>query len=316
MSTGLLALLDDIAAIAKVTAASLDDVAAQASAAGSRAAGVLIDDAAVTPKYVVGLSPKRELPIIWNIAKGSIKNKLLFLIPAALLLGALAPWAITPILALGGLYLCFEGFEKLHEAAHKFLHKKKPIDHIVVQKEIEVITPEQLEKKRTNSAIRTDFILSAEIIALSYAIVVNDTFFVQLAVLLIIAFGVTISVYGAVALIVKADDVGAHLAQHGEYEATRTFGNWVIHAMPSFLKILGTVGTAAMLWVGGGIIIHSVPFLHHEMEHLTHTLHLGGFIKWCFEASLSAVFGIIIGGIVEKGYKVVKRFLPQNIFPS
>ncbi len=305
MSTGLLALLDDVAAIAKVTAASLDDVAAQASAAGSKAAGVVIDDAAVTPKYVVGLSPKRELPIIWNIAKGSLKNKLLFLIPSALILGTIAPWAMTPILAIGGLYLCFEGFEKTHEAVHKLLHKKEHQEHIAHPEKLPAISPEELEEKRTNGAIRTDFILSAEIVALSYSVVADSTFFVQLCVLLIIAIGITLSVYGTVALIVKADDVGAHLAQHGEFEATRKFGNYVIHAMPGFLKFLSIIGTVAMLWVGGGILIHAVPYLHHELAHLSHAMHLDGFLKWCFEASLSAVFGIIVGAIVEKVYKIL-----------
>lgn len=313
MSTGLLALLDDIAAIAKVTAASLDDIAMQAGAAGTKAAGVVIDDAAVTPKYVIGLSPKRELPIIWNIAKGSLKNKLLYLTPAALLLGTSAPWSIAPILALGGLYLCFEGYEKIHDAVHKLTHKKKCAEHHEHPEKLPEISPEELEKQRTNGAIRTDFILSAEIVALSYSVVANDPFFIKLAVLIAIAIGITVGVYGTVALIVKADDVGAHLAKHGEHEATRKFGNWVIHAMPTFLKGLGTVGTAAMLWVGGGIIIHSIPFLHHEVEHLVHALHLGGFMSWCMTASISAVFGLIVGGIAEKVYKLVKRFIPSSL---
>lgn len=310
MSTGLLALLDDIAAIAKVTAASLDDVAAQAGAAGSKAAGVVIDDAAVTPKYVVGLSPKRELPIIWNIAKGSLKNKLLFLIPSALLLGAVAPWAITPILALGGFYLCFEGYEKLHEAVHKFLHKKEHQEHIEHPETLPVISPEELEKARTNGAIRTDFILSAEIVAISYAVVADNNLFEQALILAIIAVGITLGVYGAVALIVKADDVGIYLAKNGQFNVTRKTGNAIIHAMPTFLKIIGSIGTAAMLWVGGGIIIHNIPFLHHQMEHLTHIMHVEGSIKWLFTATISAIFGVIMGGVVETGYKIVKKLSP------
>ena len=312
MSTGLLALLDDVAAIVKVTAASLDDVAAQAGAAGSKAAGVVIDDAAVTPKYVVGLSPKRELPIIWNIAKGSIKNKLLFLIPAMLLLGSVAPFLVTPLLALGGLYLCFEGYEKLHDVAHKLLHRNKHGKHVEHTENIETITPEELEKQRTSGAIRTDFILSAEIVAISYAVVAESSIVEQAIVLIIIAFGITIGVYGAVALIVKADDVGAYLAQHGKLEITRKVGVKIIKAMPAFLKILGSIGTAAMLWVGGGIIIHSIPFLHHEVEHLVHALHLTGFVGWCFTASLSAIFGIVMGVIAAQGDKIVKRFIPSN----
>lgn len=311
MSTGLLALLDDIAAIAKVTAASLDDVAAQAGAAGSKAAGVVIDDAAVTPKYVVGLSPKRELPIIINIAKGSLKNKLLYLIPAALVLGAIAPWSIKPILALGGLYLCFEGYEKIHEAIHKFTHKNEHQDKINHPEKLETITPEELEKSRTNGAIRTDFILSAEIVAISYAVVAESSLIEQAIVLAIIAIGITFGVYGAVALIVKADDAGLYLAKNGQKQVTKKLGNAIIHAMPTFLKILGSIGTAAMLWVGGGIIIHNIPFLHHEIEHLSHALHLDGAINWLFTAIISAIFGTIMGGITEKVIHFSKRILKR-----
>ena len=310
MSTGLLALLDDIAAIAKVTAASLDDVAAQAGAAGTKAAGVVIDDAAVTPKYVVGLSPKRELPIIWNIAKGSLKNKLLYLIPAALALGMIAPWAIMPILALGGIYLCFEGYEKLHEAVHKCLNK----NHASSAKEsdnIATITPDELEKERTNGAIRTDFILSAEIVAISYAVVADSSLIQQAIILSIIAIGITFCVYGAVALIVKADDFGYHLAKDKHTAWVKSIGRGIITAMPKFLQILGSIGTAAMLWVGGGIIIHNVPFLHHAMEHLTHSMHLDGGIKWLFEASLSAIFGIVIGGVAEKALHLTKPLITK-----
>ncbi len=314
MSSGLLALLDDVAAIVKVTAASLDDIAAQAGAAGSKAAGVVIDDAAVTPKYVVGLSPRRELPIIWNIAKGSLKNKLLYLLPAALILGAIAPWSIKPILAMGGLYLCFEGYEKIHEAVHKMLHRKKHKEEEKT-KVLEEISPEELEKQRTSGAIRTDFILSAEIVAISYAVVADNPIFIQAVILAIIAIGITVGVYGSVALIVKADDVGMHLFKESENNIVRRFGLGIVRAMPTFLKILGTVGTAAMLWVGGGIIIHSVPFLHHQMEHLSHALHVGGAVKWCIEASISAVFGGFVGAVTEKVYKVVKpavqKFIPQ-----
>ncbi len=313
MSTGLLALLDDIAAIAKVTAASLDDVAAQAGAAGSKAAGVVIDDAAVTPKYVVGLSPKRELPIIWNIAKGSLKNKLLFLTPAALILGMLAPWSIAPILMCGGLYLCFEGYEKIHSTVHKLTHKKEHQEHIEHPEKLETITPEELEKQRTNGAIRTDFILSAEVMAISYAVVAENNLIEQALILAIIAVGITFCVYGAVALIVKADDVGIYMAQNGRYTVTKSIGNAIIKSMPAFLKLIGSIGTVAMLWVGGGIIIHNIPLLHHEMEHLTHVLHLDGITKWLLTATTSAVFGLLIGGATEKAYKFVKKFIPLPI---
>lgn len=311
MSTGLLALLDDVAALVKVTAASLDDVATQASAAGAKAAGIIIDDAAVTPKYVLGLSPKRELPIIWNITKASLKNKILFLMPAALILGYFMPWIIAPILACGGVYLSFEGYEKIHDALHKVMHKKAIKEKI--DKKIETITPEQLEKKRTNSAIRTDFILSAEIMAISYSTISSSSVYIQIAALFVVAVGITLLVYGAVALIVKADDVGYHLAKEGNAPAVQKFGRGIVKSMPGFLKILGTIGTVAMLWVGGGIIIHSIPFMHHAFEHFIHDLHVEGLIGWAIGASISAVFGLIIGAIAAQGYKVVKPFLPKKI---
>lgn len=309
MSSGLLALLDDIAALVKVTAASLDDIATQAAAAGSKAAGVVIDDAAVTPKYVVGLSPARELPIIWNIAKGSFKNKLLFLMPAALLLGWLAPWIITPILAIGGAYLCFEGYEKLHEIMHKFMKKEHPHP---IEEISEIITPEELEKIRTDSAIRTDFILSAEIMAIAYSSVSTQHLAIQIAALLFVAIGITAGVYGAVALIVKADDFGLHLAKDKNPAWLQSLGRSIIKGMPVVLSFLGGIGVAAMLWVGGGIIIHAIPFLHHELSHLSHALHLAGFVKWLFEATLSGVFGIIIGLIIAPLYNKIHSIIDKN----
>ena len=308
MSSGLLALLDDIAAIVKVTAASIDDVALQAAKASSKAAGVVIDDAAVTPKYVVGLSPKRELPIIWNIAKGSLKNKLLFLLPAMLLLGAVAPWAVSPLLAIGGLFLCFEGYEKLHHIIHSYFHK----DEHHAEEEVEVITPEELERIRTAGAIRTDFILSAEIMAIAYAVVATEPFFTQFFTLLVVALGITGAVYGFVGLIVKADDVGLHLAQDKYHPGLRKFGRGLIKGMPALLRTLAYIGTAAMLWVGGGIIIHAIPALHHPLEHLIHDLHLTGFLAWLCEASLSLIFGTIIGFFVVQIVERVKKYLPKK----
>lgn len=323
MSGGLLALLDDVAAIVKATAASiddmavmaktaaasLDDVAAQAAKAGSKAAGVVIDDAAVTPKYVVGLSPKRELPIIWNIAKGSLKNKIVFLLPAAMLLGAVAPWSVAPLLAAGGLYLCFEGYEKLHEIAHKILSKG---DHHADEAEMEAISPEELEKIRTAGAIRTDFILSAEIMAIAYDTVKEQGLVTQFATLLFVAVAITVAVYGVVGMIVKADDVGAHLACDKYHKGVRAFGRGMIKGMPYLLKVLSGVGTAAMLWVGGGIIIHSVPFLHHGLEHLVHGWHLSGFSGWLAEASLSALFGIAMGFLAAFGYEKSRKIFKRK----
>jgi hypothetical protein len=299
MSAGLLALLDDIAAIAKVAAASVDDVAAQAMKASSKAAGVVIDDAAVTPKYVVGLTPDRELPIILNIAKGSLKNKLVFLLPAALFLGFAAPWAIAPLLALGGLFLCFEGYEKL-------LHVLRPHTAHTDSAPLQAITPEELERMRTDGAIRTDFILSAEIMAISYATVVDAPLVTQAITLLVVAIGITVAVYGFVALVVKADDVGLHLAQEKHRSGTQALGKAIVHFMPPFLKVLGYVGMAAMLWVGGGILLHSVPSAHHAVVHMVQdTLGLHGALAWLAEATISGVVGVIAGAVVERLWHVV-----------
>lgn len=313
MSSGLLALLDDIAAIVKASASSIDGVASQAAAAGSKAAGVVIDDAAVTPKYVVGLSPSRELPIIWNIAKGSLKNKILYLMPAALALGYAAHWAVAPILALGGVYLCYEGYEKLHEAYEAYFHPesydKSPDDAVV-----DVITPEELERLRTVGAIRTDFILSAEIMAISYNAVMDQSLVTQIFVLFFVALSITAGVYGFVAAIVKADDLGLHLVKRGRTKLVKKFGRALIDYMPVFLSVLGKIGTAAMLWVGGGIIIHSIGPFHHMLEQILHTVHLEGFLLWLFEASISGLFGILVGFFAIKGYFIALKFLPKKLF--
>jgi predicted DNA repair protein MutK len=291
MSSGLLALLDDIAAIVKVTASTLDDVATQAVKASSKAAGVVIDDAAVTPKYVVGLSPAREIPIVWNIAKGSLRNKLLILLPAVLLLGALAPIAIGPLLAIGGLFLCFEGYEKLHHAVHHYFHPPEPKDAT----QLEEISPEQLEKERTAGAIRTDFILSAEIMAIAYATVQAESFWLKLSSLTGVAFFITAGVYGFVALILKADDAGLRLSRDKNHPAIQKLGRGLILGMPKVLVVLSVVGTAAMLWVGGGIIIHSVPPAHHWLQGQLEPLGLSGLVGWLVEALISLVFAIFVG---------------------
>ncbi len=205
MSIGLIALLDDVAALAKMASASLDDVAGQAAKAGAKAAGVVIDDAAVTPRYVVGFAAERELPIVGRIALGSLRNKLLFLLPGALALGAFAPWAITPLLMLGGAYLCYEGTEKVYEAL--FPHKAH--GH---EEEVAAAADSAMEDRRVASAIKTDFILSAEIMAITLAAIPEGSFWTKAAVLAVVAVGITVAVYGAVALIVKADDAGMALA--------------------------------------------------------------------------------------------------------
>lgn len=299
MATGLIALLDDIAAIAKVAAASLDDVAAGAAKAGAKAAGVVIDDAAVTPRYVVGFAASRELPIVWRIAVGSMKNKLLFLLPAALALSALAPWLITPLLMLGGAYLCYEGAEKLleyinpHAAhGHEAATGQSPED------------PQALEDQKVAGAIKTDFILSAEIMAIALATVPEAGFWTQATILAAVGIGITVAVYGAVALIVKADDVGVALAAR-ESAVLRAVGAGLVRGMPVFLKVLAAVGMAAMLWVGGGIILHGLeefglgglPHLIHGVAHAVGGVvpGVGGVLEWLVGATLSGLFGLAIG---------------------
>ena len=249
MATGLIALLDDVAALAKVAAASLDDAAGQAAKAGSKAVGVVVDDAAVTPRYVTGFAAERELPIIGKIAVGSLRNKLLFLLPGALLLSWLAPWAITPLLMAGGLYLCFEGAEKLVEA----IWPHEPGDA-----ETTTGDPASLEAEKVSGAIKTDFILSAEIMAITLAAVADAPIVNRAIVLGIVAIGITALVYGVVALIVKADDAGVAMARSKGGALVQGLGRGLVAGMPGLLKLLAAIGTAAMLWVGGGIIVHGL----------------------------------------------------------
>lgn len=308
MSLGLLALIDDVIALAKIAAASLDDVAAQAAKAGSKAAGVVIDDAAVTPRYVTGFSASRELPIIGQIALGSLKNKLLFLLPAALLLSFLLPQAITPLLMLGGLYLCYEGAEKVHElvaphATHTVAHEATAGPASVDAK--------SFEEEKVAGAIRTDFILSAEIMAITLGSVPDAPIATQALVLAVVGLGITAAVYGAVALIVKADDLGLYLARQSwpglGGGLLRVLGRGLVQGMPHFLRMLGLLGTAAMVWVGGGIILHGLegygfgwlPHLLHDAGNAVAALVpvFGPFLSWLVEASGAGMFGLAIGGI-------------------
>ncbi len=312
MSTGLIALLDDVAAIAKLAAATLDDVAAQAAKAGSKAAskaaGIVIDDAAVTPRYVVGFAADRELPIIAKIAVGSLKNKLLFLLPGALLLGYFAPWAITPLLMLGGAFLCLEGWHKVADllgwgghAAAESADQPGPTDNDAAK------TPLDLENERVGSAIRTDFILSAEIMAITLATLTGLTVWVQALVLGMVGLGMTVGVYGAVALIVKADDFGAMLARTGN-GAVRALGRGIVLGMPVFLKLLSAVGMVAMLWVGGHIVVHGAYELGLKAPELwvqgvTESAGAAvplaqGFVAWVVRAAIDAVAGLAVGAAV------------------
>ena len=298
MAGGLVALLDDVAAIAKLAAASLDDVAGAAGKAGAKAAGVVIDDTAVTPRYVVGLSPARELPIIWKIALGSLKNKLLFLLPAALLLAAFAPWAITPILMVGGAYLCFEATEKIIEAFSGHDHGAKVA---------EITDPTEMENRQVSGAIRTDLILSGEIMAIALGELSGQTLVNQAIALALVGLAITIGVYGVVALIVKMDDVGLHLAGRPG-AVSQAIGRGLVAGMPVILKALSIIGTAAMLWVGGQIIVHGLEVFHlTPLPHLIHhaaevtgtaTGALGGVAAWIVAAFLSAIVGIVVGGAI------------------
>jgi predicted DNA repair protein MutK len=311
MSGGLLALLDDVAAIAKVAAASLDDVATQASQAGAKAAGVVIDDAAVTPRYVVGFAADRELPIIGKIALGSLRNKLLILLPGALALATFAPWAITPLLMAGGLFLCFEGYEKLHG----LFTGHGP----AVASEGTVATPDPdpraVEDAKVAGAIRTDMILSAEIMAITLASVPAQSFAMQAIVLAMVGIGITVVVYGAVALIVKADDLGVLMAR-GHLAVTRALGRGLVKGMPGLLKLLGLVGTAAMLWVGGGIIVHGAAGLGWPVpEHALHGVAAqvaaflgaaGGFTAWLVSAIGTGTLGIALGAVVALAMSAIR----------
>ncbi len=297
--SGLLALLDDVAGIAKVAAASVDDVAGQAAKAGAKAAGAVIDDAAVTPKYIQGFAPARELPIIWRIAKGSFKNKLLYLLPVALLLSSFAPWAIPPLLMLGGAYLCFEGAEKI---AHLlFPHPPDPQE---AQKAPQDAT--HLEEQKASGAIKTDFILSAEIMTIALSEIPHSTVWMDAATLAVVGIGITVVVYGSVALIVKADDVGLLMAEQGRFSLTRHVGRGVVKAMPGVLKLLMIVGTAAMLWVGGSIIVHGLEqlgfgWLGHRIHDLamavagTVSEQFRGAVQWLSTAAMDGLFGLVLG---------------------
>lgn len=306
MASGFFALLDDISALVKASAASLDDVPTQIAKTTGKVSGIVIDDTAVTPKYVVGLDPSRELTIIYKIARKSLINKLLIISPAALLLGYFAPWAIAPVLMLGGAYLCFEGYEKVHS-----MFVKHPEEHVVTE-QVKVITPEELEKERVTGAVRTDIILSAEIIAIAYSQVADKPILNQIAIMLAVAVFITIAVYGFVGLIVKLDDIGVHLAQDKYHSFIRKFGRGMVKFMPHFLRILSVVGTAAMLWVGAEIIAHGIPFTNHLLHDLEHALANMPVVAWFAKALACAVAGLGLGFVVEKIVMVVKKIFQKK----
>lgn len=316
--SGLLALLDDVAAIAKVAASSVDDVVGQAVKASSKAAGAVIDDAAVTPKYVQGFSAKRELPIVWKIARGSLFNKLVLLLPVALLLAAFAPGLISPLLMLGGSYLCFEGAEKIW-------HVLSPAHHDVEEQVEKKVHGEiGLEEQKVKGAIKTDFILSAEIMTITLSALPADLpFWMEAGALAVAGIIITLVVYGAVAVIVKADDLGLLMASSGRLGLTRWLGRMIVRGMPFLLKLLTIVGTAAMIWVGGSIIVHG---LHDLGWHLPYdTIHdlavaaadgvsasLHGAVEWAVTAGLDGLVGLAWGAVLVALWNGLRGLKPGS----
>jgi predicted DNA repair protein MutK len=304
MSVGLLGLIDDVVGIAKIAAASIDDATAQAAKAGAKAAGLVVDDTAVTPRFLVGFAAERELPIIGRITLGSLKNKLVFLLPAALLLSLVAPWAITPLLMAGGLYLAFEGAEKVMEALGWHGHAAKPAGE---PGKAAVLGGDE-ETRRVKSAIRTDFILSAEIVVIALGTVTDRSFGTQVGVLCSIALLMTVGVYGLVAGIVKLDDAGLYLrGREGEGALTglgRKLGTGILLAAPWLMWLLSVAGTAAMFLVGGGILAHGIPFLHHWVDSLASGGGLGAGLAG---VAANGLVGVVAGGLAVGLLSLAKK---------
>ena len=308
MSGGLVSLLDDVAALAKLAAASVDDVGAAAGRASAKAAGVVVDDTAVTPRYVHGFAADRELPVVRKIATGSLRNKLLFILPAALLLSQFLPWLLTPLLMIGGTYLCFEGAEKIWEklSGHEDEHAGVPAA---------AIGPEQ-EKSLVSGAIRTDFILSTEIMVIALDEVAAEGFVARAAILVVVALAITALVYGVVALIVKMDDIGLYLSERGTDLAGRV-GRALVRGMPKLLALLSTVGVVAMLWVGGHILLvgtddlgwHGPYSLVHHLEEgaADATGGLGSLVGWSVNTGASALIGVLVGAVAVAVMHVIPR---------
>lgn len=306
MSGGLVALLDDISVLARMAAASVDDVSVAAGRASTKAAGVVVDDTAVTPRYVEGLDPKRELPIIRRITIGSLRNKLVFIVPAILLLNAFLPWALSPLLMIGGTYLCFEGAEKVWEKVSGHGAETTAASDGDERTKVD-------EDRIVRSAVTTDFILSAEIMVISLKAVLDEglgsSFWFLLAVMVVVAVLITLGVYGTVGLIVKMDDIGLHLSRSGSGVA-QTIGRGLVKGMPKLLTVLSVVGVFAMLWVGGHIILVGLAddpinwtplydFVHHlEVVVKEATGALGGVLGWVTNTIGSMILGALVGGVV------------------
>jgi predicted DNA repair protein MutK len=301
-AVSLLALLDDIATI-------LDDVSVMTKVAAKKTAGVLGDDLALNAEQVAGVRAERELPVVWAVAKGSALNKAI-LVPAALAISAFAPWAVTPLLMIGGAFLCYEGFEKL---AHKFLHSKeedaqhhKELTQALVDEKVDLVA---LEKDKIKGAIRTDFVLSAEIIVITLGVVADKPFATQVAVLAGVAVLMTIGVYGLVAGIVKLDDAGLWLSKQAS-SAAQSLGRGILWFAPWLMKALSVVGTAAMFLVGGGILVHGIAPLHHWVEHLV--APWGGFAKAIVPTVFDGAIGIAAGALVLAVVSLGARMLPKK----
>ncbi len=306
MATGLAALLDDIAALAKLAAASVDDVGAAAGRASVKAAGVVVDDTAVTPAYVRGLAAERELPIIRRIAQGSLRNKIVFILPAALLLSAIAPTLVEVILMVGGSYLCFEGVEKIH---HRLSHHEPDAEVPAAMQGPEA------EAKTISGAIRTDFILSAEIMVIALKEVLDQGLVQRAIILVIVAIVITAIVYGVVALIVKMDDIGLRMSQR-DSPRSKQVGLTLVAGMPKLLAVLSVVGTAAMVWVGGHILLagshelgwHTPYDFVHDLEHLVEDVPgVGGVLAWLVNTAASAFVGLVVGTIVVAAVTAISR---------
>jgi len=316
VSAGLFGLLDDVAALAKMAATSMDDVSAAAGRATTKAAGVVVDDTAVTPQYVHGIEPARELPIVKRIAVGSIKNKLFIILPVALVLSQWAGWALTPILMVGGCYLAFEGAEKIWGRLRGHEDHGLPVA---------AGAGANAERTLVATAVRTDLILSAEIMVIALNEVADEGFWARLAILAVVGVVITILVYGVVGLIVKMDDVGLHLAGRASVAAQRV-GRGLVAGMPVLLNVISVVGTAAMLWVGGHILLTGVNdldgaagsghagwhWLYDEVHHAEHSLGhhvavVGGALGWLLNTVVSALIGLVVGFVVMGVLHLVPR---------
>lgn len=299
MAGGLFALLDDVALIARSAASSVDDVAALAGKTSVKAAGVVVDDAAVTPQYVEGIKPQRELPMIWRITKGSLINKLVIILPIAMILSWIAPWALTPILMCGGTYLCFEGAEKILH--HLLPHREKETESVQEK-------GADAEDSLVKSAITTDLILSSEIMVISLNEVIDQPFWMRLAALIFVGIMLTLGVYGAVGLLVKMDDIG--MALNKRHNGKSTVGNALVKGMPIVLDIIGVIGTAAMLWVGGHIVVKGLHEFGMDQPHefiasVTEKISNGA-LAWLADTGISMVCGLVLGTVVATIVMAVK----------